>query len=308
MFCTPVRPQLARQDTIDLMSYYHSPEADKGPGFKRTVSTGSSSSEYSTDSSLSEYSFKADSPPPPSAALHRKRQSSEGASDRRRLAVVQMDTFSDVDSTQTTAPSSADSLRSRRGKGITLDGLALVAPPDASPKSYRSTSPPPTAPLSSVPKQYESQSDSRSQGHYRSASEATGKKPPSRTIAIIGTTRTPLITETQAAAHDTSTLRPPLFVAPQLHSPSSPMPGSAAPSPIITPVIGQEKRIGDPVAGPVVMTLSPNQIADALRPSSTPTPSTDELPSGQSKRTSPDPNSYLNYQPGIHATAVRATI
>ncbi|CDO74093.1 hypothetical protein BN946_scf185043.g143 [Trametes cinnabarina] len=116
--------------------------------------------------------------PPPSAnsaradgavAGHSRRPSvpTEGGADRRRLAIVEMDSTASLSiarkrSKGLNAKSSSSSLKpgnpsspsmsttgttlsSRRG--VHIGGLALVAPPDASPKTYTNLTPPSTAPV-----------------------------------------------------------------------------------------------------------------------------------------------------------------
>lgn len=301
---------LTRQDTEQLLSYYHSPLADSKPlspeidsaRHHRQPSVGStSSSDYSTDSSLSEYSSKdqessqTEASPP---GFRRERAPSEGGSDRRRLAIVQM---ADATATErvskalTDQTNSTSSIRSRRGIEGNMEGLALVAPPDAAPGSYTSLTPPPTAPATSVQKMQ----DHQDRGHSRSASEAVGKKSTSpRNVGIVGTTR-PTVSPHQppsilaSLATDDTNLRPPIFIHPQTRSPSPAVSALSAdsdvffikgtrPDPlVVTPGIGEGKRIDAPVAAPVVVNLSSND--------------------SDSKQNMLAPSravSYLDYQPG----------
>lgn len=288
---TPVvpRPGLARQDTDALLSYYlSSPEDDKKSGLQRQSSVVSeSSSDYSTSSSLSDYSMKESSPNSPK----RRGGPSEGASDRRRLALVELDTASQVSN-----PS--DSLRSRRG---IENRIALVAPPDASARTYSSlTPPPPSAPVSGSMIHHDQAapaSDGDERGHHRSASDAAAKKSTSpRNVGIVGSRPlAPLILEpiSPDGAHpplttsDITSLRPPIFIHPQSRSPSPA--AFSADTPVFTfqtqslattPDIGEGKPIDKPVAPPVVVPLD-NAIESGLS----------------------DAVSYLDYQPGLHATA-----
>lgn len=178
-----------------------------------------------------------------------------------------------------------------------LGGLALVAPPDASPQSYSALTPPRTAPVSE-PQPSITVTRLLSSSHARSSSDAFGAFPKnighvprksSREVAIVGTASfsgsasvLQLPSNTPPA---TDSLRPPLFQIPQSRSPS---PGlseisdsgcsshrgrqrkdALAPgvspvkevkefsTPVRTPNIGESKHISDRVAGPIVINLFP---------------------------------------------------
>ncbi|KAJ6510070.1 hypothetical protein C8R47DRAFT_780277 [Mycena vitilis] len=319
-----LRPRIARQDTQLLPSYYQSPLADQGldyspkrPTHRRTKSGDStSSSDYSSDSaSTSDHSIQD-----PQPTTRRPSVPSEGGADRRRLAIVQMDPVREAES-----PTSSSAVRSRRGLETRLDGLALVAPPDAAPNSYEYLHPPTSAP----PIDHRSMSR-EDKGHSRSASEAPTtsskghKSKPSRDVGIVGTASpaaAPLESPKILPRIETApeSLRPPVFQEP--HSSRAGTPNTAAtPSPsdtksllppirrrstelsIHTPEIGQSKEIHVPVASPVVVDLGPdaslrvgNSSFDRRSPA---------LRVVEPRAASPPPlSSYLHYQPGLHATA-----
>ncbi|KAH9943018.1 uncharacterized protein BXZ73DRAFT_87461 [Epithele typhae] len=148
---------------------------------------------------------------------HSRRPSvpTEGGADRRRLAIVEMDTplpaslgrkRSNLDGRSN--PSATDSPPSRSSarahpldampggtlfarRGVHIGGLALVAPPDAAPSSYQDLTPPPsTAPLVSTGSKTTSAKFAAT--HARSASEAVDggrarlARMPSRDVGIVG--------------------------------------------------------------------------------------------------------------------------
>ncbi|KAI0771491.1 hypothetical protein BD413DRAFT_475757 [Trametes elegans] len=125
-------------------------------------------------------------------ARHSRRPSvpTEGGADRRRLAIVEMDEpaplsvgrkrsrglkdKSSQDFTHTPSSSmSGSTLFSRRG--VHIGGLALVAPPDASPRTYTNLTPPSSAPVAADRTSHPPPSASSHYHHHahaRSASEA----------------------------------------------------------------------------------------------------------------------------------------
>ncbi|KAJ7638574.1 hypothetical protein FB45DRAFT_1023352 [Roridomyces roridus] len=255
------RPQLARQETELLMSYYQSPLADQGIGYptrphhhRRTLSGDSgstSSSDYSSGSDHSE--------PQVQSSTRRASAPSAGGSDRRRLAIVQMDTV------QESEPKTS-SVRARRGLETRLDGLALVAPPDASPNSYAYLSQPSSAPP--IPRSEETTKDKT---HNRSASEAAShplRTKSSRDVGIVGTSavQSPRKPRLQITS-ETLLPVPPIFQEP--HSSRASTPANCSPLfpppkrrstdiSVHTPEIGQPKDIHVPVASPVVVNLGPD--------------------------------------------------
>lgn len=178
-----------------------------------------------------------------------------------------------------------------------LGGLALVAPPDASPQSYSDLTSPRTVPVSKLHPSITVNHHLPS-NHARSSSDTLGVFPKgvghvprksSRDVAIVGTASFPgsasvpqQPTNTPSA---TDSLRPPLFQIPQSRSPS-PGPSEISDSgcstnrgrqrkdalapgvspvkevkefstPVRTPSIGEPKHISKRVAGPIVINLFP---------------------------------------------------
>ena len=262
---------LARNDTQDgILSYYQSEHAGQvyTPPHeidttniiprtnRRKMSTASSPSEYSPDTE--EESSKFLSTPPATATLAQKLKVSPslasvemrrrpslplvGGTDRRRLAIVDTSSSDHGHGNTTTRK---HSIRARRGIEGPMDGLALVAPPDASPGTYAHLTPPTTAPLM-VEKDHP---HAASQGisHHKSSSEITTslsavtstssnskhksvhRRKSSRQVGIIGTSNSSI---TSAAAiidepqqHlPPDDLKPPIFQLPQSRS-RSPSPG-----------------------------------------------------------------------------------
>ncbi|KZT74550.1 hypothetical protein DAEQUDRAFT_720734 [Daedalea quercina L-15889] len=270
--------------------------------------TGSgSSSEYSSDSrdcqsdarsslndSISSFSTEGG---------HRRRPSvpSEGGADRRRLAIVELDDSLPASLTRKRSQASRDhydadvsattaTISSRRG--VHVEGLALVAPPDASPRTYTDLTPPSTAPLST---ERPPPSALRPPlAHQRSQSEVTTATPKSRhqhkssrDIGIVGAVPStaesherpilPAVGTLQAA------LKVPIFQTPA--DSRSPTPGSNSRTPepsepsmlnphgsytpessalitpeheqeMLTPAIGESKEITQPVVGPIIVNTS----------------------------------------------------
>ncbi|KAJ3977532.1 hypothetical protein EV361DRAFT_863793 [Lentinula raphanica] len=308
-----LRPVVGRSDTDNLLSYYQSPLADSHyqdtegrsrtlTGPSRQLSVASSDSDYS-DSSHSDYTG--------AAAQKRLNIPSEGGSDRRRVAIVEMDTLVET--------AKKKSIRSRRGKDG-FGSLALVAPPDASPNSYSQFTPPLSAPVEGkhgldLPIHEDVRTHQRSQSEINSPS----KKSP-RNVGIVGTAVQPIVLELETVSEKGQALQPPpLFIHPQSRSPS---PGAALASPtsllpmvkrrstgqsilVVTPEIGAAKPIDAPVASPVVVALDSQDVLQTTSPEESPSMS-QSVPQAaiQPELHFPQvPTSYLNYKPGIHATA-----
>lgn len=230
---------------------------------------------------------------------HRRRPSvpSEGGADRRRLAIVELDDsltasltrkrsqashhHADVSSTTTTTISSR--------RGIHVEGLALVAPPDASPRTYTDLTPPSTAPLST---ERPPPSALRPPlAHQRSQSDVTTATPKSRhqhkssrDIGIVGAVPSSAEPHERpvlpAVGSQPAALKVPIFQTPT--DSRSPTPGSNARTPdlsesgtlspqapfsaalatsghteeAMTPAIGESKEITQPVVGPVIVNTS----------------------------------------------------
>jgi hypothetical protein len=315
------RPTLARPDSELLASYYESPLANQGlnytpnavqkrPTHRRSLSGNStSSSDYSSSDSgsTSDHSIEQVQP-----ATRRASVPSEGGADRRRLAIVQMDPVPESDS-----PTSSSAVRSRRGLQTRLDGLALVAPPDAAPNLYEYLNPPTSAPPTTTSRSMQHHPEDK--GHNRSASEATSISPkskPSRDVGIVGTASSSAPLESPKKLRlqtATESLLPPVFQEPHSSRASSPntaaTPADAASlSPfaqkrrstelsVHTPEIGQGKEIHVPVASPVVVNLGPDaslRVGNSTFDRRSPAPQVIEPRSASPL----PPSSYLHYQPG----------
>lgn len=310
-------------DTDDVLSYYRStrdaassnvattPRA--GAQSRHNSNTSTSTSTYSSDYSvasaadnLSTFTDIHTIQPciePPSAVSARRRPSipTQGGNDRRRLAIVEHDA-NDQDSSHR---QTSDSVGSRHRATHSSSGLALVAPPDASPRSYSAL----PSYRASLPQDDQSVPSSRS--HTRSSSEAVrasnkamGHVPrkSSREVAIVGTaagfpegTASDLQQWSKFSPH-LDALKPPLFQMPQSRSPS---PGTSEVSdcsssayrarqrkdaitlgvspikelkegstPVVTPNIGDSKHISDRVAGPIIINLFPESPSPSPRSTS----------------------------------------
>ncbi|KAG2043111.1 hypothetical protein BDR03DRAFT_853024 [Suillus americanus] len=293
-----------------------------------SIATQSSSSAYSSESSKARTTAPSAYKPPqtrPASPLNLngpvRRQSipSEGSADRRRIAIVEMSTHVDEypksDPYASTSPSS--DLYPRRGRETQLGGLALVAPPDASPRTLGFTHPL-TSPVK--PPAIQSQpSSSTAPSHVRSSPETvrvpgrdTGHfRKSSREVAVVGTTSLSTKPSDQGFSSPvTEALKPPLFQTPQSRSPSPGTPetsdsGSSTAPPKsrlrkdalfpMTPPIGESQGIGDCVADPVIVNIFPES----------PTPVNGKHIMSLSPKTSTATPAipYLHYQPGLHAKA-----
>ncbi|KAF9495759.1 hypothetical protein BDN71DRAFT_1447214 [Pleurotus eryngii] len=351
------RPGLARDtaSTDRLLSYYQSALAGKdtyGESYsehgvtptsvkntvrlihhKRENSTGSScssSSDYSADSPLAS---PTNTTPSTSSSTSRVRRRSsipsEGGEDRRRGAVVEMNAHSGKTGTDK-RPSPSD-IRSRRGVNTRLEGLALVAPPDAAPRTYTQLTPPPTAPIVGPSVDRVLRSNDSIALHQRSASEAVGlRHKTSRDVGIVGTsksippaTNAPKLDGNQQGVTPGS-LKPPIFQRPQTRSPSPggtsdasdssfrrnlstprrapPMLAHHTTYPILTSEISQAKQIGAPVASPVIGKINNAYSTDTRLDTPFSAPDDPKPISSPLLPVSPT-MSYLRYQPGLHATA-----
>lgn len=303
----PPRPPVKREKTEDLLSYYESsipndsvhpyarppsplrPNTHHHHHHQRSLSSGSTSSSDYSDNTDTDNDTRDGGSETSSSATKRLNAPSKGSGDRRRVAIVEMDTVEEAfpkTGTLDTHPTRPGSIRQRRGYRSNLAGLALVAPPDAAVRTYTRLTPPSTAPLASAsPNQTAAHQYDRS--HHRSTSELTpsGSKPflprdasatngqggfdpnksnfacryPSKdqgkTVSYNGAVPVP-------ASLSSSTRSPTRSDPPQpehgLLSPRNGPPSAAMcdPSPLIfTPEIGQAKEIHIPVAGPIVVDL-----------------------------------------------------
>jgi len=204
----------------------------------------------------------------------------------------------------TTTPSS-DQPRCNTRLAKKSSGIALIAPPDASPAAYTNLTPPSSAPayISTIPNSI-SASIQASSNHKRSVSDLVDTRDlphkGSRDVGIVGQLddTTPSIrrraTNDIRSYFDIQGSKVPVFQTPHRSPMPSPIPESATialPHPgQLTPEIGEAKDIHKPVVGPVVVDVSGAMRGDPgslLTPSFTPSV----------------PSSYLYYQPGVHSVA-----
>ncbi|KAF9534937.1 hypothetical protein CPB83DRAFT_843183 [Crepidotus variabilis] len=181
------RPNIVREHSENLLSYYESsipnetsqpyprsPSPIRPANHQRTQSSGSTSSSDYSDNTDTGNETRDGGSETSSSATKRLNGPSKGSGDRRRVAIMEMDTVEEgypKDSAPDTA-SRSGSIRQRRGYKNNLAGLALVAPPDAALRSYTHLTPPSTAPLLS---DSSNQSTGHRYGrtHHRSSSEIT---------------------------------------------------------------------------------------------------------------------------------------
>ncbi|KAG6378515.1 hypothetical protein JVT61DRAFT_12776 [Boletus reticuloceps] len=300
-------PNTDRQDTDAILSYYQS--ADAAHAWQDPSPSPTESSDATrTTSRPSE--TRAASPPLTTGALRRTSIPSQGGTDRRRLAIVEMDARRPAVQDRSENGTQLGFRCSDSGGGppdtclaANYEGLALVAPPDASPQCYSALTPPRTPPVSK-PQPSITINHPISTISPRSPSDATAGFPKvvrhvprksSREVAIVGTTSFPGPASDSQQANTplaSDSLRPPLFQIPQSRSPS---PGNSdlsdsgcstsrgrqrkdalAPGvspirevrevsiPVRTPSIGESKHISDRVAGPIVINLSPQSPSPSL--------------------------------------------
>lgn len=347
----PLRPNLVRRDTDQILSYYQSDLAGRPydhdnqprPLLSRHDSRDSrSSSDYSAELLKEARACAPERPTAPQAShsQHTRRPSapSQERTDRRRLAIIEVDSslppsVSRKGSRGATSSSgvSPSSLLLRRG--IHVNGLALVAPPDASPATYTNLTPPPTAPVVPGDRLDYITPSSAAHTHARSASEAVGKlthlrHQASRDIGIVGTSAISRIvkmsspsTPPNERSHPfmgSSGLEVPIFQTPSKSR--SPSPGALTPDlsnsttpshgesffntptmhaedPALTPAIGEGKDIRQPVVGPVVVDLGSNRVMrQPMHPINRGTTT-------QNAQYNSPPASFLFYEPGVHSTA-----
>lgn len=327
-----------KRDTSHYLQYYQSSLADgrsdgsdqeyiPSPPLTRQTSGGStSSSGYSSDMHPAELPTRNATPDSISKARLRSSTPSDGGSDRRRMAIVQMDSLDESPPKPAYDQSLGNgSVRSRRGLPSSLAGLALVAPPDAAPRTYSHLTPPSTAPITGDTTMHDAQRDAIS--HHRSTSEAVNvKKKSTRDLAHERRPASPTNTTAFAEESRMSVANKP----PVLHHPHTRRQQSRSPSPksayrpqeaegllsplrarpamargdtqqslILTPEIGEEKEIGARVAAPVVINLSSAE-PYRQRKSSTRKPSPQIVVQSATGPVFPPNNAstYLHYQPG----------
>ena len=219
-------------------------------------------------------------------------------------------------------------LLSRRG--LHINGFALMAPPDASPKTYTDLTPPPTAPITgdrtaetpSHPCHQRSASDiTHTSGHTRLHHKS------SRDVGILsgGMFSIPeRVGSPRDKTHDKDALKAPIFQtptksrspSPAVHTPdlsdsttsslndsshaTPPTETIRVPGPLLTPSIGEEQDIAQPVVGPVVVGLRSDEV---LRRQSEPTPQPSANMALSLNLPTHSTPPYLFYQAGLHATA-----
>jgi len=264
---TSKRSEHSKRDSGHYLTYYQSSLADgrsdtSDPVHRiKHLSVGStSSSEYDSDSDST--NLKITENIPPSRARMRSGIPSDGGSDRRRVAIVEVD----VESSELSQHHRRGSILARRGLQSSLAGLALVAPPDAAPNTYSHLTPPSTAPLSAdtiAGDQGEADSEERSAQYFSDSREQTFRTAsPSRQPRIFvgdNTTSQPTALYHPVARHRSS--RSPntasdgsdRYLLPQ-YARTPATRGSSQPL-IKTPDIGEEKDINIRVAAPVVISL-----------------------------------------------------
>jgi len=266
------RTQLVRQNSDHLFSYYESSIPNEAAHYPRSPSPNKPVSAYhhsrthSGDSSSSAYSNnEADQNDPrdtgsetSASVTKRLGTPSKGGADRRRLAIVQLDSSSNGSqfNPPSDMPTTTSSIRQRRGYN-NLAGLALIAPPDAASHTYTHLTPPSTAPLTDMMSRGPFLQDKT---HHRSASDIVSSRP---AMDATKTSRGWRFQSKRLNDHKSSDTRAlidpsqstsPKF-ADQAHSPYLTLDLADFGSPIGTPLIGEAKDVHVPVAAPIVMNL-----------------------------------------------------
>ncbi|PCH41614.1 hypothetical protein WOLCODRAFT_137497 [Wolfiporia cocos MD-104 SS10] len=301
-----LRPKVVRRDTDNILSYYQSEYAGQtytaSTPITMRMESSSSDSDHHAD-------VDTDSPGEFTSPGHHRRPSvpTEGGADRRRLAIVELGPTlplsisrkhnqPDAQASSNKGASTSSTLLSRRG--IHVDGLALVAPPDASPGTYTNLTPPSTAPLT-VDRGLSTSASHPVLNHHRSQSEAVTV--PARALTTAPAALNPSTTTTSKLRHQHKSSRDvgivgvvsavpdsvdrrgelglPVFQTPGPspgRTPDPPEPSALGLPPlstssstlttpereILTPAIGESKDISQPVVGPVVVGLT----SEAMRP------------------------------------------
>ncbi|PFH52633.1 hypothetical protein AMATHDRAFT_2028 [Amanita thiersii Skay4041] len=321
-------------DQIIDLSYYQSHLANDPHSRPHSVSPVKSSLRSSAtraaSPSSSEYSCDSDNPTssrPHPRSKHSKRSStlSDVGQDRRRLAIVQIETVKDGRSKSSSDHGHGSVTRSKRGTEPNLEGLALVSPPDVSPSIYAHLTPPlpsvtpeeVTSPNSDK-KHTKLSSDGKSShelstrdNFVTSIRQHMSQPPPPPPSADEKTLRH---TSFQSQPRETITSAPPSTstssaghlnlhssgssTSVNLHSPS-------VDQPIVTPPLEHSKDITTPVAAPVVVNLQPSKPLNVnkSRGGRDETPAPQIIVQSASNSSDTHNDSYLHYQPGLHATA-----
>lgn len=338
---TRSRSKPAKDRSDNVLSYYESSipnesrnsaqPADHPPGNhtrKASTTSVSSDSDYSYDSETTD--AKGATSEASSGVTRRSSTPSKGGADRRRVAIVQMDTVNEGSYKNSSDTSSlSSSLHSRRGNKSKLAGLALVAPPDAALRTYTHLTPPLSAPVTTDSTNNSLLTAHQDKGHNRSASEISSSKnvSPRDFADIVGASQASIPDEQDSAkepageGHSNNNLSM-LITAARSPSPDKqsakgdqenrsrellhPLNGGHPSqsvidifSPIVTPDIGEGKEIFDPVAGPVVVKLE--DISMKGRSSLSWRSESPALASVHTHSRSSTPSAvpaYLHYEPG----------
>ncbi|KAG6903337.1 hypothetical protein C0995_013090 [Termitomyces sp. Mi166 len=326
----PEPSEPSKRDTDHYLQYYQSPIADgranetdrESSSTRRVTRHNSGISTSSSDYSDEQTEFSTTAPLSITKGTRRSKALSDGGSDRRRLAIVQMDPLEDSPPKKYKKDdqSRSTSIRTRRGVTSDLSGIALVAPPDAAPSSYTHLTPPTTVPTTTDPT---SQNTARGQQQRIVASEVT--------VRVSGATdqRGPTISkethiEPRININDNSLTpagdqhyKPPqspspgggLDVSDRTHELLSPAPqarpgvarGNTQNSLITTPEIGEKKDVGVRVAAPVVVDL---ESAGAIKRKDTSSQNDVTVhPASAVPFSTQGKAAYLHYEPGVHSTA-----
>ncbi|KAG6868469.1 hypothetical protein C0993_002444 [Termitomyces sp. T159_Od127] len=321
-------PESSKRDTDHYLKYYQSSladgrvsESDQESSSTRLVTrqdsgTSSSSSDYSDDHT----EFSTTAPLSISKVTRRSKIPSDGGSDRRRLAIVQMDPLEDSPPKKYRKDDKyqSPSIRTRRGVTSDLTGIALVAPPDAAPSTYTHLTPPTTAPTTadvtaqnnSAKKYHKDAPDvTNSTGYSSRESVAAGQRGP---LTSKGTLEPQNIVDNKSLTlpGNQQSKPPQLSVSGEAvdssnHTHELLSPGQAGPSitrgntpnsVVTTPEIGERKDVGVRVAAPVIINLDS---AGAIKRKET-TSQLDTTVHSVSAvpLTSQDKSVYLHYEPG----------
>ncbi|KAF8901659.1 hypothetical protein CPB84DRAFT_1777139 [Gymnopilus junonius] len=324
----PHRSKSSKDRPDNVLSYYDSSIPNESPNYAQPSSHASgrhtrkaSTTSMSSDSDYSYNSETADAKDAPSeassVATRRSTTPSKGGADRRRVAIVEMDTVNEGYKNSSETSSSSSSLHSRRGNESKLAGLALVAPPDATLRTYTHPTPPLSAPITTDSTNNNLLTVHQDKGHNRSASKvSSSKNVSSRDSADIAkepmregnsNNRPPVVMAgTRTPSPDKKSFPGNQEIRTQelLHPNSGPQSVINIFSPVVTPDIGERKEVTDPVAGPVVVILE--DLSMKSRSTSSWRSESPALSSVHTRSSSSTPlanPAYLHYEPGVHATA-----
>ena len=277
------RTDLVRQDSDHLLSYYESSIPNETTHYIRSRSPNKPPAKHrirkrSTGSSTSSSAYSNNEAEPheqrgsESSASVTKRLGtpSKGSADRRRLAIVQVDTLGDSARKalhDLSSSSATGTIRERRGYKNDLTGLALIAPPDAAVHSYSHLTPPPTAPLPVDNSNRVQRTAALQAGHHRAASDfmtksfqvhsrnsQTRRMADNDNHAASPSPPAPPISDTPRSVISTAAEREPVGQS-LLSAQYGVYQDANYLSPIRTPRIGEGKEIHVPVAAPVVVNL-----------------------------------------------------